>query len=113
MDEAKIWTIPEWEDIIKETKLHCFFGHANYNGRFISGYSVKDTPLDELLKKNNPWVLNEKCQRALKGLKTAVKKEPIMMCQTSLRTSKYIRMHQNFPFGNLSERYTRDSIRES
>uniref|UniRef100_A0A3Q7FNS9 Reverse transcriptase/retrotransposon-derived protein RNase H-like domain-containing protein n=1 Tax=Solanum lycopersicum TaxID=4081 RepID=A0A3Q7FNS9_SOLLC len=86
--EAKIKEIQEWKALTKVTELRLFLGLVNYYRRFISGYSAKVAPFTELLKKNNLWVWNEEWQKAFKGLKAALTKEPILTLPDFSKTFK-------------------------
>ncbi|XP_015057570.1 uncharacterized protein LOC107003812 [Solanum pennellii] len=58
------------------------------NTSFISGYSAKDAPLTELLKKNKPWVWIEEYQRVFECLKAAMTEEPVLMLPNFSKTFK-------------------------
>ena len=49
-----------------------------YYRKFVAGYSKKAAPLTNLLKKDRPWILTERCQEAFEGLKVTVSLEPIL-----------------------------------
>ena len=59
-------------------KLRSFLGLVNYYRRFIRGYSSIAALLTDLLKKNKPWVWNDKCQWAFEQLKRAVCEESVL-----------------------------------
>ena len=60
MDKAKVQAIMDWEAPKRVTELRSFLGLANYYRRFILNYSSMASPLTDLLKKNKPWVWEEK-----------------------------------------------------
>lgn len=78
MDKSKIRAINEWEPQKKVTEMRSFLGLGNYYRRFIKGYSSIVAPLTDLLKKNNKWDWDEKCQKAFKALKQAITKEQML-----------------------------------
>lgn len=77
-DKAKVRVIQEWEAPTKVTELRSFLGLVNYHCRFISFYLTKATALNELIKKNKPWIWIEHCQKMLESLKVAVSEEPLL-----------------------------------
>jgi len=60
------------------TELRPFLGLINYYRRFIKSYSVIAAPLTDLLKKNQAWDWNSKCQGAFEVLKKDVTEEPVL-----------------------------------
>ena len=52
MDDNKVKVIQDWDLPTKVPQLRSFHGLVNYYRWFIKGYSVKATPLTDLLKKN-------------------------------------------------------------
>lgn len=77
-DEAKIRAIKEWQEPTKVIELRSFLGLANYYCRFIRGYSAKAAPLTKLLKKNEPWVCSEDCQKAFEDLMAIVTEKLVL-----------------------------------
>ena len=55
MDKGKVQAIMEWSVPTKVMELQSFLGLANFYRRFIKGYSNRVSPLNNLLKKDNPW----------------------------------------------------------
>ena len=51
----------EWSVPTKVMELRSFLGLANYYRRFIKGYSNRVSPLNDLLKKDNPWEWSMQC----------------------------------------------------
>ncbi|RVX04754.1 Retrovirus-related Pol polyprotein from transposon 297 [Vitis vinifera] len=78
MDKGKVQAIMEWSVPTKVMELRSFLGLANYYRRFIKGYSNRVSPLNDLLKKDNPWEWSMQCQMAFEGLKEAVSTEPVL-----------------------------------
>ena len=78
MDKGKVQAIIEWSVPTKVTELRSFLGLANYYRRFIKGYSNRVSPLNDLLKKDNPWEWSMQCQMAFEGLKEAISIEPVL-----------------------------------
>ena len=77
MDDIKVKAIQEWDPPTKVPQLRSFLGLVNYYWRFIKGYSARATLLTDLLKKNNAWEWDKRCQQALKDLKKVVTKNPV------------------------------------
>ena len=78
MNNRKVHAIMDWQAPSKVTELRSFLGLANYNRKFIEGYSKMAAPLTDLLKKDRPWKWDENCQAAFDKLKVAVASEPVM-----------------------------------
>ncbi|KAL6324396.1 hypothetical protein AAG906_013000 [Vitis piasezkii] len=56
-------------------QLRSFLSLVNYYQRFIKGYSIRATPLINLLKKNKAWESDEKCQQDFEDLNKVVTKK--------------------------------------
>jgi hypothetical protein len=59
-------------------KLKSFLGLAGYYRRFKPNFSKIAKPLTELLRKNTPYVWNEKTERAFNALKELLTTEPLL-----------------------------------
>ncbi|MBW0505753.1 hypothetical protein O181_045468 [Austropuccinia psidii MF-1] len=78
MDSSKaqqIWNLPQPKNI---KALQYFLGFANFYHCFIKHYSKKITSLTSLLKKNSPFILNEKALSQFHILKEAFTTEPTL-----------------------------------
>ncbi|KAG9814520.1 hypothetical protein KCU63_g19795, partial [Aureobasidium melanogenum] len=71
IDPAKITSIKEWPTPKNLKEVQSFLGLANYNRKFISGYSQTALPLVELTKQDTPFVWKERQQKAFEALKQA------------------------------------------
>ena len=67
MDQKKVQAILDWAVPTKVAELRSFLGLANYDHKFVAGYSKKVAPLTDLLKKDQLWVWTAKCQEAFEG----------------------------------------------
>ncbi|XP_019239538.1 PREDICTED: uncharacterized protein LOC109219535 [Nicotiana attenuata] len=101
LDEAKVRVIQKWEAPTKVTELRSFLSLVNYYRRFISGYSAKAAPLTELLKKNEPWVWTEHCQKGFEGLKAAVMEEPVLALPHFTKTFEVHTDASDFSIGGV------------
>ena len=57
--------------------------------------------MTELLKKNNPWVWTEHCQKAFEGLKTAVTEEPVLALPDFAKTFEVHTDASDFDIGGV------------
>lgn len=83
------------------TELRSFLRLGHYYRRFIIGYSTKAAPLIELLNKNKLWDWSEKCQKAFKGLKVAVREEPILTLPDLFKTLEVHMDASDFSIGGV------------
>lgn len=79
MDESKVRAIQKWEPPRKVFELRSFLELANYYRKFIKGYSTIAAPLTYMLKKNQTWSWDERCQTTFEELKEAVIQEPVLV----------------------------------
>ena len=68
-DPEKIKLIEEWPVPTNLKQLRGFLGLTGYYRRFVNGYSVITTPLNYLLKKDQPYQWTHECQEAFEQLK--------------------------------------------
>ena len=68
-DEKRIETVKQYPEPRTTWELKGFLGLAGYYRRFIPNFCKIAKPLTELLKKNTPYVWNDKTKEALISLK--------------------------------------------
>ena len=73
MDSKRISSIDTWPTPTNVKTLQSFLGFTNFYRMFISKYSSIIVPMLLLLKKNQPFIWSEECQRAFRELKQAFK----------------------------------------
>lgn len=56
-----------------------FLGFTNYYQCFVPKYSFMAEPLNNLLKKDTPWVWTDRCEEAMKMLKQRLSEEPVLI----------------------------------
>ena len=78
MDPKKVQAIQEWPIPTKVKEVQSFLGLANYNRRFIEGFSRIAAPLTELTKKEITFVWGEKQQTAFKKLIEKFIAQPVL-----------------------------------
>lgn len=71
IDPSKITSIKEWPTPKTVKDVQSFLGLANYNRKFIAGYSQTALPLVELTKKDTPFIWKERQKKAFEALKQA------------------------------------------
>ena len=79
MDPAKIRAIEKWPEPQNLTELRGFLGFANFYRRFIEGFAENARPLNNLMKKNEPWDWKPIQQNAFDKLKRKFTSEPFLV----------------------------------
>ncbi|KAL0289248.1 UNVERIFIED_CONTAM: putative mitochondrial protein [Sesamum angustifolium] len=77
-DPAKVKAILEWEPPKNVSEVRCFLGLAGYYRRFVKDFSVAAKPITNLLKKNAPFNLNDKCAQSFEEFKKRLTLAPIL-----------------------------------
>ena len=77
-DEKRITAVKEYPEPRTTKELKGFLGLAGYYRRFIPNFSKIAKPLTELLKKNAPYVWNDKTNEAFISLKASLTTEPLL-----------------------------------
>jgi transposase InsO family protein len=77
-DSAKVAAVQKWPIPQTVTHVKSFLGLTNYFRRFIQGYAQMVRPLNELTKKDVPFVWNSQCQDAFDLLKGALTRAPVL-----------------------------------
>lgn len=75
-DEKRIEAVRDYPKPKITHELKGFLGLAGYYRRFIPNYSKIAKPLMELLKKNTPYIWDDKTEKAFITLKTLLTTEP-------------------------------------
>ena len=78
MDQSKVQTVLDWGIPQTVKDVQSFLGFANYNRRFIKGYSQIAAPLMDLTKKDNAFEWTERTQEAFDVLKRAFTTAPVL-----------------------------------
>ena len=86
-DEKRTEAVKEYPEPRTTREVKGFLGLAGYYRRCIPNFSKIANPLTELLKKNTPYVWNDKTKEAFISLKTLLTTEPLLQIQTSLNLS--------------------------
>ena len=79
MDEVKVNAITEWPVPKKVKDVQSFLGLANFYWRFIEGFSKIATPLNKLIRENQPWEWMDQQQTAFDTLKARFTSYPILI----------------------------------
>jgi len=77
-DEKRVKAVRDFPEPKTTRELKGFLGLAGYYRRFVPNFSKVAKPLTELLKKNVPYVWNEKTEAAFVTLKTLLTTEPLL-----------------------------------
>jgi hypothetical protein len=77
-DEKRIEAVKEFPKPKTTRELKGFLGLAGYYCRFIPNFSKITKPLTELLKRDAPYVWNDKTEEAFISLKTLLTTEPLL-----------------------------------
>ena len=68
-DPAKIESVKDWPRPENVTEVRSFLGLASYYRKFIPNFAEKAVPLTALTKKNQPYVWDDRCEKAFEQLK--------------------------------------------
>ena len=79
MDEVKVKVITEWPVLKKVKDVQSFLGLANFYQRFIEGFSKIMTPVNKLIRKDQPWEWMNQQQNAFDTLKMRFTSYPILI----------------------------------
>ncbi|XP_060182215.1 uncharacterized protein LOC132611867 [Lycium barbarum] len=82
VDPSKIQAIVEWKQPKSPTEVRSFLGLAGYYRRFVKGFSIIESPLTKLLRKDFKFVWDEKCQESFEKLKSLLTQAPILTLPT-------------------------------
>ncbi|KAG8781506.1 hypothetical protein FRC15_008612 [Serendipita sp. 397] len=77
-DDAKIQKVLDFPVPLDTTQLRGFLGLMEVVRIFIKGFAAVARPLTALLKKENEWEWNDRCQRAFEELKERAIKAPCL-----------------------------------
>ena len=78
MDPVKVHTVTGWPAPWGLRELRGFLGFANFYRRFIQDFSRIARPLNDLTKKDIPWIWGAAQQQAFNALKNAFSLKPIL-----------------------------------
>jgi hypothetical protein len=78
MDDGKTKAIKEWPTPRRVKDIQTFLGFANFYRRFIKGFSQKARAMNELLRKDTPWVWSEKEEKSFSSIKEAFTSAPVL-----------------------------------
>lgn len=78
MDPAKVAAVANWPTPRNLQDVQGFLGFGNFYRRFISNFSAKAQPLNDLTKKDVVWRWTEVEEAASQTLKTAFTKAPVL-----------------------------------
>jgi hypothetical protein len=78
VDSAKVEVVANWKQPEMVTEIRSFLGLAGYYRRFIKGFSTLVIPMTRLLKKDVPFVWNEKCEKSFQELKKRFMTAPVL-----------------------------------
>ncbi|XP_075087642.1 putative mitochondrial protein AtMg00860 [Nicotiana tabacum] len=78
VDPRMIQAIVEWKPPKSPNEIRSLLDLAGYYRRFVKGFSIIDSPLTKLLRKDVKFVLDEKCQERFENLISLLTKDPIL-----------------------------------
>lgn len=79
MDPAKLDGIRDWPTPTSVKGVRSFLGFGNFYRRFISHYSDLAHPLNDLTRKDQPWIWNTEHQTAFDTLKQRFAESPVLL----------------------------------
>jgi hypothetical protein len=78
MDPDKVWEVLDWKPPRTMHQVCSFLGLAGYYRRFILNFSKIAKPITDLLKKDEKFVWNTKCDEAFQTLKKLLTTSPML-----------------------------------
>jgi hypothetical protein len=69
VDPAKVHAIANWKQPETVSEIRSFLGLAGYYHQFIKGFTTLATPITRLLKKDGPFIWNDRCEKSFQELK--------------------------------------------
>jgi hypothetical protein len=85
MDPSKLSGIRDWPTPKNVKQTRSFLGFGNFYRRFIRKFSDLAQPLNDLLRKDQPFVWTETAQRAFDEMKKRFTEEPVLMMPDQTR----------------------------
>ena len=77
-DPEKTKMVSEWPVPTTVKEVRSFLGLAGYYRRFVKGYASIATPLNRLMKKDQPFTWTDEAQEAFEALKRALTSPPVL-----------------------------------
>ena len=78
VDPAKIEVVVNWKQPRSVTEVRSFLGLAGYYRRFVKGFSIIASPLNQLLRKGVKFEWTDKCQDSFEQLKEMLVEAPVL-----------------------------------
>ena len=85
MDPGKLNGIQDWPIPKTVKQVRSWLGFGNFYRRFIKGFSHLAQPLNQLLKKDRPFLWDNDAQRSFDEMKKRFTKEPVLMMPDQTR----------------------------
>ena len=79
MDPAKIAGVCDWPTPTTVKQVRSFLGFCNFYRAFIRGFSHLAKPLNNLTKKDTPWIWGDEQQEAFDTLRERIISEPVLI----------------------------------
>ena len=79
VDPSKVRAVQEWKQPKSVSQIRSFLGLAGYYRRFIEGFSSIAKPLTTLLKKDQKYIWNSKCEESFQELKKRLTSAPVLV----------------------------------
>ena len=78
MDPQKIEAIVNWKPPTNVSEVRSFLGLAGYYKKFVEGFSKIETPLTNLLKKDQKFKWSDTCQHSFEELRQKITTTPVL-----------------------------------
>ena len=85
MDPVKKAGITDWPIPKTLKQIQSFLGFCNFYRKFVPNFSDIAKPLNNLQRKDAPWIWTEECQQAFERLKDILTKEPSLLVPDKLK----------------------------
>ena len=79
MDPGKLNGIREWPVPKNVKQVRSWLGFGNFYRKFIRGFSHLAQPLNQLLKKDQPFIWTKEAQQAFDDMKKRFMEEPVLI----------------------------------
>jgi hypothetical protein len=78
VNPSKVQSVLDWPALKNVKEVRGFFGMAGYYRRFVEGFSKIVGPITKLLRKNVPFIWDEKCKKSFQELKDKLTTTPVL-----------------------------------
>lgn len=78
VDQSKVAAVKDWPVPKSVKDVRAFLGYCNYYRKFVKGFANIAAPLNNLLKKDQPFEWTQACQKSFEDLRVAMTTTPVL-----------------------------------